>query len=165
MQVVDPVARAVVDPQLGHASPNGLDVTRIAGDEALDPGENLRPAPQITETRKPSDEPLCLADFNYVPTVAPWLRPRNAALSAPIKGNTAFEPCMGGSDIHSAMGCRCRPMQPMGSLQLALKGMRCNGSRRFYGCNVGILYGPGIAGVAYRLLYRKSGGLVTPIGP
>jgi hypothetical protein len=91
MQVVDPVARAVVDPQLGHASPNGLDVTRIAADEALDPGENLRPAPQITETRKPSDESLCLADFNHAPTVAPWLRSRNAALLTSLRHDTSFE--------------------------------------------------------------------------
>jgi len=72
-------------------APNGLDVTRIASDEALDPGENLRPGSQITEIRKPSDEALCLADFNDPPTVASWLRTRNAALLAPIKGNTAFE--------------------------------------------------------------------------
>jgi len=93
LQVVDPVPRAVVDPQLRHAGPNGLDVTRIAADEALDPGLNLRPGPQITETRKPSDEPLCLADFNHKPTVAGWLRQRNAALLAPFKDDTSFERC------------------------------------------------------------------------
>jgi hypothetical protein len=56
-------------------------------------------------------------------------------------------------------------MQPMGSRQLAPKGMRCNGSGGLYGWDVGILYGPGIAGVAFRLLYRKPGGLVTSISP
>jgi hypothetical protein len=71
--------------------PNGFDVTRIAADEVLDPGQNIRPGSQITETRKPSDEPLCLADFNHPLTVAPWLRPRNAGLLAPIKDNTSFE--------------------------------------------------------------------------
>jgi len=30
---------------------------------------------------------------------------------------------------------------------------------------VGILYGPGIPGGSFRLLYRISGGLVTSIGP
>lgn len=74
-----------------NSDTNGLDVTRIASDEALDPGQNLRPGSQITEIRKPSDEALCLADFNHPPTVASWLRTRNAALLAPIKGNTAFE--------------------------------------------------------------------------
>ena len=43
LQVVDPVYRAVVDPQLRHARRNGLDGTKIATDEALDPGQNLRP--------------------------------------------------------------------------------------------------------------------------
>jgi len=62
-------------------------------------------------------------------------------------------------------GCRCRPMQPMESRQLTPKGLRCNGTGGLYGWDVGILYGPGIAGVAFRLLYRKSGGLVTSIGP
>ena len=62
-------------------------------------------------------------------------------------------------------GCRCRPMQPMGSRQLALKGMRCNGSGGLYGGGMGILYGPGIAGGSFRLLYRKPSGLVTSISP
>lgn len=48
--------------------------------------------PQITQTRKPSDEPLCLADFNHPPTVASWLRTRNASLLL-AKGNTSFERC------------------------------------------------------------------------
>jgi hypothetical protein len=56
-------------------------------------------------------------------------------------------------------------MQPMGSRQLAPKGMRCNESGGLYGGVVGILYGPGIPGAAFRLLYRKSAGLVTSIGP
>jgi hypothetical protein len=60
-------------------------------------------------------------------------------------------------------GCRCRPMQPMGSRQLAPKGMRCNGSRAFYGGDEGILCGPGIAGFAFRLLYKKPGEMVTSI--
>jgi hypothetical protein len=62
-------------------------------------------------------------------------------------------------------GCRSRPMQPMKTRQLTPKGLRCNGTGGLYGWDVGILYGPGIAGVAFRLLYRKSGGLVTSIGP
>jgi hypothetical protein len=37
------------------------------------------------------DEPLCLADFNHTPTVAAWLRPRNAALLAPVKDDTSLE--------------------------------------------------------------------------
>ena len=56
-------------------------------------------------------------------------------------------------------------MQPMGGLQLALKGMRCNGSGVLYGRDVRILYGPGIAGGSFRFLYRKPGGLVTSIDP
>jgi hypothetical protein len=85
--------KAVVDPQLRHAGPNGLDVTRIAADEALDPGQNLRPAFQITQTCKPSDEPRCLAALNHPTTVAFWLRPDNAVLPAPIKEVTSFEHC------------------------------------------------------------------------
>jgi hypothetical protein len=56
-------------------------------------------------------------------------------------------------------------MQPMGSQQLAPKGMRCNGSGGLYGGTVGILSGPGIVGDAFRLLYKKTGGLVTSIDP
>jgi len=56
-------------------------------------------------------------------------------------------------------------MQPMGSRRLAPKGMRGNGSGGLYGGEVGILYGPGIPGGSFRLHYRKSGGLVTSIGP
>lgn len=55
-------------------------------------------------------------------------------------------------------------MQPMGSRQLAPKGMRCNESGGLYGGDVGILCGPVIAGDAFRLLYRESGGLVASIG-
>ena len=62
-------------------------------------------------------------------------------------------------------GCRCRPMQPIGYRQRAPKGMRCNGSSGLYGRDVGILYGPGIAGVAFPLLYRKPGRLVTYTDP
>jgi hypothetical protein len=61
--------------------------------------------------------------------------------------------------------CRCRPMQPMGSRQLARKGLRCNGPGGLYGGAVRILYGPGIASDAFQLLCRKSSGLVTSIGP
>lgn len=66
---------------------------RIAADEALDPGQNLHPDPQITETRKPSDEPLCLADFNDPPTLASWLRTHNTDLLASAKDHTSFERC------------------------------------------------------------------------
>ena len=62
-------------------------------------------------------------------------------------------------------GCRCRPMQPMGSRQLAPKGMRCKGSGGLFGEDEEISYGPGIAGEAFRRLYRKSGALVTSTGP
>jgi hypothetical protein len=91
LQVVDPVSGALVDPQLRHAGPNRLDVTRIGADEMLDPGLNPRSGFQITETLKLSGEPLCLADFNHPPTVASKLWPRNAALLAPIKDDTSFE--------------------------------------------------------------------------
>ena len=80
-------------PQLRHAGPNGLDVARIAADKALDSGQNLRPGSQITETRKPSDEPLCLADFDYPPTIAFWLRPLNPGLRALIMDDNPFERC------------------------------------------------------------------------
>jgi len=47
------------------------------------------------------------------------------------------------------LGCRCRPMQPMGSRQLARKGMRCNESGGLYGGDVGFLYGPGIPAMLF----------------
>ena len=103
LQVVDAVSRAKVDPQLRNARPDGFGVARIAADEAFDPGQDLRPASQVAKTLKPTDEPLCLADLNHAPTVAPWLRQRNAALLAPIKGNTAFErlPSPGRQELRS----------------------------------------------------------------
>ena len=63
----------------------------MTADEALDPGQNLRPGSQITETRKPSDKLLCLVDFNHLPVVVSWLRSCNAAWLGPIKDNTSFE--------------------------------------------------------------------------
>jgi hypothetical protein len=56
-------------------------------------------------------------------------------------------------------------MQPMGSRQLAPKGIRCNRTGGLGGGDVEILYGPGIAGGSFRFLYRKPGGLVTSIDP
>jgi hypothetical protein len=38
LQVVDPVSRAKVDPQLRNASSDGFGIARIAADEALKPG-------------------------------------------------------------------------------------------------------------------------------
>jgi len=35
---IDPVARAMVDPQLRDSSPVGPDIARIAADETLNPG-------------------------------------------------------------------------------------------------------------------------------
>ena len=52
-----------------------------------------------------------------------------------------------------------------GGRRLAPKSMRCDGSGGLYGGEVGILCGPGIAGGSFRILYRKSGGLATSIGP
>lgn len=65
----------MVDPQLRHACPYRPDITRIAANEALNPGLNLRLGPQITKTPKPSSELLCTADFKHLNSVAPWLRP------------------------------------------------------------------------------------------
>jgi hypothetical protein len=56
-------------------------------------------------------------------------------------------------------------MRPMAGRQLAPKGMRPNGIGELDGELVEILYGPGIADGSFMLLYRKSAGLVTPIGP
>ena len=102
----DRVSRAEVDPQLLLHWPNVFEVTRIAADELLDPSQNLRPGSQITETRKPSDEPLRLADFNHPPNVASWLRPRNAALLVPIKDDTSFERYMGGPSLRDGPALR-----------------------------------------------------------
>jgi hypothetical protein len=65
-------------------APNGFEVTRIATDEAFDPGLKLHPGSQITQTYTPLYEPFCLADFNRKPTVPAWLRQSKAALLAPL---------------------------------------------------------------------------------
>ena len=49
----------------------------------------------------------------------------------------------------------------MGSRQLAPKGMRRVRSEGLDGGLVGILYGPGITGGSFPLLYRKSAGPPT----
>jgi len=54
-----PVIQGVVESN-SDTPARRLDVTRLAADEALDPGQT-RPPLKITETRKPSNEPLCLA--------------------------------------------------------------------------------------------------------
>jgi hypothetical protein len=72
---------------------------------------------------------------------------------------------MGGSVIHSAMGAvvsLCSRWETGNLLQRACGAMGLGG---LYGGEVGILYGPGIPGGSFRLLYRISGGLVTSIGP
>jgi len=69
---------------------------------------------------------------------------------------------MGGSGIHSAVSDvvgLCSRWEA-GNL---LQGHAVQWVWGLYGGDVGILYGPGIAGDAFRLLYRKSGGMVTSI--
>jgi hypothetical protein len=44
---IDPVARAMVDPQLRDSSSDGPDITRIAAEEALNPGLHERLCPEI----------------------------------------------------------------------------------------------------------------------
>ena len=75
-----------------------------------------------------------------------------------------LERCMGGSGIRSAVGAvvgLCSRWEA-GNL---LHGHAVQWVCGLYGGDVGILYGPGIAGYAFRLLYRKSGELVTSIRP
>jgi hypothetical protein len=72
---------------------------------------------------------------------------------------------MGGSGIRSAVGAvvgLCSRWEAGNLLQRACGAMGLGG---LYGGDVGILYGPGIPGAVFRLLCRKSGGLVTSIGP
>jgi len=56
-------------------------------------------------------------------------------------------------------------MQPIEYRHLTPKDMWSNGSSGLSGGDVVIVYGPGIAGVAFSLLYRKPGRLVTSIDP
>jgi hypothetical protein len=71
---------------------------------------------------------------------------------------------MGGSGIRSAVAAvvgLCSRWEAGSVLQRACGAMGLGG---LYGGVLGNLYGPGIAGVAFRLLGRKFGGLVTSIG-
>ncbi len=73
--------------------------------------------------------------------------------------------CMGRSGIRSAVGAvvsRCSRWEAGNVLQRACVAMGLGG---LYGGKVGIFYRPGIAGSVFRLLYRKSGGLVTSVDP
>jgi hypothetical protein len=77
---------------------------------------------------------------------------------------TSSARCMGGSDIRSALAAivgLCSRWQAGNLLQRACGAVGLWG---LYGGDVGYLCGPGIAGVALRLLYRKSGGLVSFFG-
>jgi hypothetical protein len=78
---------------LKHGFFFGVHDAKDATDEIRNAGQYLRPALQITQTLKPSDEALCLANFKLALTVATWLRPRNASLLVPIKDDTTFERC------------------------------------------------------------------------
>jgi len=72
---------------------------------------------------------------------------------------------MGGSGIRSAVGAvvgLCSRWEVSNLLQGACRAMGLGG---LYGGDIGILYGPGIAGGSFRLHYKKSCGLVTSIGP
>jgi len=66
---------------------------KITDLNAICPGLIPRSVSQISKTLKALGEQLCLADFKYSPTVAWWLRQRDAALLTPIKNDTSFERC------------------------------------------------------------------------
>jgi hypothetical protein len=72
---------------------------------------------------------------------------------------------MGGSGFRSALGATVglsSRWEAGSMLQRACGAMSLGG---LYGGDVGILYGPGIPGDAFRLLCGISGGLLTSIGP
>lgn len=56
VQVVDAIARALVDPQLGDALSDGLDVARVACREAVDPDQHSRGRTLVPQLGQPSVE-------------------------------------------------------------------------------------------------------------
>jgi hypothetical protein len=72
---------------------------------------------------------------------------------------------MGGSGIRSAVGAVVGLCSRWEAGNLLQRACGAQWEWGLYGGEMGILYGPGIAGDALRLLCEKSGGLVASIGP
>jgi hypothetical protein len=59
---IDPVTRAIVDPQLRDSCPNGPNIAWIAADEAFNPGLNERLGPEVPKAPEPTCKLLCTAN-------------------------------------------------------------------------------------------------------
>jgi hypothetical protein len=59
---IDPVTRAIVDPQLRDSCPNGPNIAWIAADDAFNPGLNERLSPEVPKASEPTCELLCTAN-------------------------------------------------------------------------------------------------------
>jgi len=59
---IDPVTRAIVDPQLRNSRPNGPTIAWIAADDAFNPGLNERLSPEIPKAFEPARKLLCAAN-------------------------------------------------------------------------------------------------------
>lgn len=74
-----PISGTVVDPQLRHTFTHRLNVARIAGGEALNPGFDTRSRLDVAQAVKPLDKYVGLTYFNHEPTVAIRLHNVNGA--------------------------------------------------------------------------------------
>jgi hypothetical protein len=59
---IDPVSRAIVDPQLRDSCPNGPNIAWIAADDAFNPGLYERLSPEVPKASEPTCELLCTAN-------------------------------------------------------------------------------------------------------
>jgi hypothetical protein len=59
---IDPVTRAIVDPQLRDSRHNRPNIAWIAADDAFNPGLNERLSPDIPKAPEPSGKLLCAAN-------------------------------------------------------------------------------------------------------
>jgi hypothetical protein len=63
LPVVNPVARTIIDPQLGHAFSDRLNVSRIPGSQTLDSHEYTCAGADVTQPVEPPGEDLRLANL------------------------------------------------------------------------------------------------------
>ena len=68
-QVVDAVARAVIDPQFGDAVSDGLGVSGVTSGQSIDPDEHPGDRATVLESTEPAVECSGLHHLDHVSTV------------------------------------------------------------------------------------------------
>jgi hypothetical protein len=66
LDIVDPIARTIVDPQFHHASPDALGIAQIPLLHSSNPGNDPRDRVIILQAAQPCLERVRLMDFDHI---------------------------------------------------------------------------------------------------